>query len=166
MSFLHQHHFWVRLQDSQRQSRSCPISTGHSLLLQETSPNSRPRLRTPERKEFVVLCQAAYSVWKNYVSVNEIFFFFGILFCFKIVYIYKTSGKDTDSQCVKYENFKVNTPNAQIHCRTKKTSRTMICCYEVNCTEQLVVREHFMFYFYFHAWFIFALTFYYNFFLQ
>lgn len=86
--------------------------------------------------------------------------------CVLMVYIRNTSGKGTVSQRVKYECFRVNIPNAQIHFRTMKTSCTMICCYELNRTEQSVVRGHFMFYFYFHAWFIFALTFYYNFFLQ
>lgn len=52
--------------------------------------------------------------------------------CF--IAVYKISGKNTDSQYIKYEIFKVNIPNAQVHFRTMKTSRTGICCWEINPT--------------------------------
>lgn len=47
------------------------------------------------------------------------FGFFGFFF-FLMVYIHKTSGKGTVSHRVKYEFFRVNIPNAQIHLRTMK----------------------------------------------
>lgn len=60
------------------------------------------------------------SIFGRIIQSSQRSFF--VCFLFLMVYIHKTSGKGTVSQRVKWEFFRVNTPNAQIHCRTVKTS--------------------------------------------